>query len=433
MKKVKIALLGLGNVGRGVWMILNSNKEEIMKRSGYEVEVSKILVRDLEKERGVEVPKELLTTDFNDIINDDSIKIVVEVMGGIEPAREYMLESMDKRKHIVTANKMLLATGGDELFQKADSQGVMFNYEASVAGGIPIINGINESLTANKIEKLYGIVNGTTNYILTKMEFENLSFNEALKQAQEMGYAETDPTSDIEGFDAQYKLAILSSLAFGTKIKVENVYREGISKIESIDIQYAREFKKVIKLLAIVKDNAGKLELRVHPTMIPENHPLANVYDSFNAVFIKGNAVGDLMFYGRGAGDLPTGSAVISDIVSILRSNIDIDNINTVVKNNLWDKELYNIEEVVSKYYIRLTVEDRPGVLGEITSVFGSMNVGLLSVIQRGRDIESENKVTLVLVTHYTKEGNILNSIDNVCELNSVYKINNIIRMEEFN
>jgi homoserine dehydrogenase len=433
MKKVKIALLGLGNVGRGVWMILNSNKEEIMKRSGYEVEVSKILVRDLKKERGVEVPSELLTIDFNDIINDDSIKIVVEVMGGIEPAREYMLESMNKRKHIVTANKMLLATGGDELFQKADSQGVMFNYEASVAGGIPIINGINESLTANKIEKLYGIVNGTTNYILTKMEFENLSFNEALKQAQEMGYAETDPTSDIEGFDAQYKLAILSSLAFGTKIKVENVYREGISKIESIDIQYAREFKKVIKLLAIVKDNAGKLELRVHPTMIPENHPLANVYDSFNAVFIKGNAVGDLMFYGRGAGDLPTGSAVISDIVSILRSNIDIDNINTVVKNNLWDKELYNIEEVISKYYIRLTVEDRPGVLGEITSVFGSMNVGLLSVIQRGRDIENENKVTLVLVTHYTKEGNILNSIDSVCKLNSVYKINNIIRMEEFN
>lgn len=433
MKKVKIALLGLGNVGRGVWMILNSNKEEIMKRSGYEVEVSKILVRALKKERGVEVPSELLTTDFNDIINDDSIKIVVEVMGGIEPAREYMLESMNKRKHIVTANKMLLATGGDELFQKADSQGVMFNYEASVAGGIPIINGINESLTANKIEKLYGIVNGTTNYILTKMEFENLSFNEALKQAQEMGYAETDPTSDIEGFDAQYKLAILSSLAFGTKIKVENVYREGISKIESIDIQYAREFKKVIKLLAIVKDNAGKLELRVHPTMIPENHPLANVYDSFNAVFIKGNAVGDLMFYGRGAGDLPTGSAVISDIVSILRSNIDIDNINTVVKNNLWDKELYNIEGVISKYYIRLTVEDRPGVLGEITSVFGSMNVGLLSVIQRGRDIENENKVTLVLVTHYTKEGNILNSIDSVCKLNSVYKINNIIRMEEFN
>ncbi|EEH98514.1 hypothetical protein CSBG_02140 [Clostridium sp. 7_2_43FAA] len=433
MKKVKIALMGLGNVGRGVWMILNSNKEEIMKRSGYEVDVAKILVRDLEKDRYVDVPKELLTTDFNEIINDDSIKIVVEVMGGIEPAREYILESMKRKKHIVTANKMLLATGEDELFEKADSEGVMFNYEASVAGGIPIINGINESLTANKVEKLYGVINGTTNYILTKMEFDNLSFDEALYQAQEMGYAEADPTSDIEGFDSQYKLAILSSLAFGTKIKVENVYREGITKIESIDIQYAREFKKVIKLLAIVKENDGRLELRVHPTMIPQNHPLANVYDSFNAVFIKGNAVGDLMFYGRGAGDLPTGSAVVSDIVSILRSNIDIDNLNPVVKNNLWDKEIGSIRDITSKYYIRLTVEDRPGVLGEITSVFGGMNVSLLSVIQKGIDNDNENKVTLVLVTHYTKEENIIESIDSICKLNSVYKINNLIRIEEFN
>lgn len=433
MKKVKIALMGLGNVGRGVWMILNSNKEEIMKRSGYEVEVAKILVRDLKKDRGINVPIELLTTDFNEIIDDDSIKIVVEVMGGAEPAREYMLKSMKRKKHIVTANKMLLATDGDELFERADSEGVMFNYEASVAGGVPIINGINESLTANKVEKLYGIVNGTTNYILTKMEFENLSFDEALKEAQDMGYAEADPTSDIDGFDSQYKLAILSSLAFGTKIKVENVYREGITKIESIDIQYAREFKKVIKLLAIVKDNDGRLELRVHPTMIPQNHPLANVYDSFNAVFIKGNAVGDLMFYGRGAGDLPTGSAVVSDIVSILRSNIDIDNLNPVVKNNLWDKEICNIKDITSKYYIRLTVEDRPGVLGEITSVFGGMNVSLLSVIQKGIDNDNENKVTLVLVTHYTKEENIIESIDSVCKLNSVYKINNLIRIEEFN
>lgn len=438
MKKVKIALLGLGNVGRGVWMILNSNKEEIMKRSGYEVEVAKILVRDLNKDRVVKVPKDILTTDFNDIINDDSIKIVVEVMGGVEPAREYMLEAMKRKKHIVTANKMLLATGGDELFQKADNEGVMFNYEASVAGGIPIINGINESLTANKIEKLYGIVNGTTNYILTKMEFENLGFDEALKQAQKMGYAEADPTSDIEGFDAQYKLAILASLAFGTKINVEDVYREGITKIESVDIEYAKEFKSVIKLLVIAKDNNGKLELRVHPTMIPKNHPLANVYDSFNAVFIRGNAVGDLMFYGRGAGDLPTGSAVVSDVVSILRNSLDIENVNPVVKNNLWDKELYDIKDMTSKYYIRLTVEDKPGVLGEITSAFGSTNVSLLSVIQKGIEEkedkkEGENKVTLVLVTHYTEEENISQAIESICKLKYIYRVDNLIRIEEFN
>ncbi|MGG7143525.1 homoserine dehydrogenase [Clostridium nigeriense] len=431
MKKVKIALMGLGNVGRGVWMILNSNTEEIMKRSGYEVEVAKILVRDINKKRGFEVPRNILTTDFNDIIEDDSIKIVVEVMGGIEPAREYMLAAMDRKKHIVTANKMLLATGGDELFEKADKEGVMFNYEASVAGGIPIINGINESLTANKVERLYGIVNGTTNYILTKMEYEGLDFLEALKGAQDMGYAEADPTSDIEGFDSQYKLAILSSLAFGTKINVEDVYREGITKIESIDIEYAKEFNRVIKLLAIVKDNDGILDLRVHPTMIPENHPLANVNDSFNAVLIRGNAVGDLMFYGRGAGDLPTGSAVVSDIVSILRSNIDIDNLNPVVKNNLWKKKFNAINEINSKYYIRLTVEDRPGVLGEITSVFGGMNVSLKSVIQKGIE-SSENKVTLVLVTHDSKEVNINNAINSVCKLKSVYKINNLIRMEDF-
>lgn len=434
MKKVRIALLGLGNVGRGVWMILNSNKEEIMKRSGYEVEVARILVKDLNKDRGVEVPKELLTTDFNDIINDDSIKIVVEVMGGIEPAREYMLGAMKRKKHIVTANKMLLATGGDELFQRADNEGVMFNYEASVAGGIPIINGINESLTANKIEKLYGIVNGTTNYILTKMEFENLGFDEALKQAQEKGYAEADPTSDIEGFDAQYKLAILASLAFGTKINVEDVYREGMTKIELVDMEYAKEFKKVIKLLVIAKDKGGKLELRVHPTMIPKDHPLANVYDSFNAVFIRGNAVGDLMFYGRGAGDLPTGSAVVSDIVSILRNDVDIDNLNPVVKNNLWDKELCDIKDMTSKYYIRLTVEDKPGVLGEITTAFGNTNVSLLSVIQKGRkEKEDKSKVTLVLVTHHTAEENISQAIDSVCKLEYVYNVNNLIRIEEFN
>ncbi|MDV4149490.1 homoserine dehydrogenase [Clostridium sp. AL.422] len=433
MKKIKIALLGLGNVGRGVWIILNSNKEEIMKRSGYEVEVAKILVRDLGKARGIDVPRGILTTDFNDIIEDESIKIVIEVMGGIEPAREYMLAAMARKKHIVTANKMLLATGGDELFEKADKEGVMFNYEASVAGGIPIINGINESLTANKVERLYGIVNGTTNYILSKMDYDNLSFNEALKEAQEKGYAEADPTSDIEGYDSQYKLAILSSLAFGTKIKIDDVFREGISAIEDIDIKYAKEFKKVIKLLAIVKDNDGLLELRVHPTMIPQNHPLANVNDSFNAVLIRGNAVGDLMFYGKGAGDLPTGSAVVSDIVSILRSNVDIDNLNPVVKNNLWKKEIQNMNEVNSKYYIRLSVEDRTGVLGEITSVFGVENVSLRSVIQKGVDSSNENRVTLVLVTHDCKEGNIRNAINSVCELDSVYKVNNLIRIEDFN
>ncbi len=430
MKKVKIALLGLGNVGRGVWMIVNSNKEEIMKRCGYEVEVAKVLVRDKNKPRGVDIPNELVTTDFNEILEDDTIKIVVEVVGGMEPARDYMLRCMDKKKHIVTANKMLLATGGDELFEKADEQGIMFQYEASVAGGIPIIKGIDESLTANKIETLYGIVNGTTNYILSKMELEDADFDDVLKEAQEKGYAEADPTSDIEAYDAQYKLAILASLAFGSKIDVKNVYREGITKIEAVDMKYAKEFKMAIKLLAIAKEVNGKVELRVHPTMIPKKHPLANVYDSYNAVFIKGNAVGDLMFYGRGAGDLPTGSAVVSDIVSIVRSNVDTENPNPVVKNNLWEREILDMGAVRSKFYIRATVLDESGVLGEITAILGRHNVSIRSVIQKGD--EEDGQVTIVLVTHKTNEAQIDKAIKEIKELKSVNKIDNIIRIEDF-
>lgn len=422
MKKVKIALLGLGNVGRGVWMILNSNKEEIMKRSGYEVEIAKILVRDKNKKRSVEVPDEIITTDFDEILEDDSIKIVVEVMGGMEPSKGYMLRCMDKKKHIVTANKMLIANAGDELFEKADEMGVMFQYEASVAGGIPIIKGIDESLTANKIEKLYGIVNGTTNYILSKMELEGADFDDVLKEAQEKGYAEADPTSDIEAFDAQYKLAILASLAFGSKIDVDNIYREGITKIEAVDMKYAKEFKMGIKLLAIAKENNGKIELRVHPTMISKKHPLSNIYDSFNAVFIKGNAVGDLMFYGRGAGDLPTGSAVVGDIVTIVRNGVDAENSNPVVKNNLWKREILSMEDIESKYYVRATVVDEPGVLSKITSILGKNNVSLRSVIQKGD--EENGNVTIVLVTHKTNEKELNNSIKEIAELKSVYKIN---------
>ncbi|WP_270563411.1 homoserine dehydrogenase [Clostridium beijerinckii] len=430
MKKVKIALLGLGNVGRGVWMILNSNKEEIMKRCGYEVEIAKVLVRDKNKPRGIEISDELVTTDFNEILEDSSIKIVVEVMGGMEPAREYMLRCMENKKHIVTANKMLLATGGDELFEKADENGIMFSYEASVAGGIPIIKGIDESLTANKIETLYGIVNGTTNYILSKMELEGADFDDVLKEAQEKGYAEADPTSDIEGYDAQYKLAILASLAFGSKIDVKNVYREGITKIGAVDMKYAKEFKMGIKLLAIAKETNGKVELRVHPTMIPKKHPLSNVYDSYNAVFIRGNAVGDLMFYGRGAGDLPTGSAVVSDIVSIVRNNVETENPNPVVKNNLWEREILDMGSVESKFYIRATVLDESGVLGEITAILGKHNVSIRSVIQKGD--EEDGQVTIVLVTHRTSEGQIDGAVEEITSLKSVYKIDNIIRIEDF-
>lgn len=429
MKNIKIALLGLGNVGSGVWKIFNANKEEIVKRSGYNIEISKVLVRNIDKPRLVDVPKELLTADYNEILSNDDIKIVVELMGGIEPAKEYIIKAMRSKKHIVTANKMLLAIQGDELYEIADEEGVGLNYEASVAGGIPIIAGINESLTANKIESLYGIINGTTNYILTKMQFEGASFEDALKEAQEKGYAEADPTSDVEGYDAQYKLSILASLAFGTKINTENVYREGISNITKSDIDCANQFGYVIKLLGIIKEVEGELELRVHPTMIPKRHPLANVHDSFNAVFVRGNAVGDLMFYGKGAGDLPTGSAVVSDIISILRNNIRLEAEGVVTKNNLWVRETRSFDEIKSKYYMMISVEDKIGVLGTITNVFGKSNVNVKSIAQR--EVEN-NFITLVLTTHETKEESISKAIESLEKLEEICTVHNVIRIEDF-
>lgn len=428
MNKVKIALLGLGNVGSGVWKILNTNKDEIRKRSGYDIEIAKILVRDKNKKRSIEVPEELVTENIEEIFNDDEIRIVVELMGGTEPALEYMLRAIRSKKHVVSANKMVIATRGDELIDAAAEEGVMFYYEASVGGGIPIIHGINESLTANKIEEVVGIINGTTNYILTKMSLEGLSFDSALKEAQEKGYAEADPTSDVEAYDAMYKLAILSSLSFGTKVNLNSIYREGITNIEAVDIANAKELGYTIKLLAIGKNTDGVLELRVHPAMIPSTHPLSNVNDSFNAIFIRGNAIGDLMLYGKGAGDLPTGSAVVGDIISILRNNIDLAAANdtktpgTLMKFN-------SMEQTVCEYYIRMTVRDLPGTFGEIATILGKNGVSLSSVIQKAK---GDELVPLVFVTHGTQEAKLNRSLEEMKNMPAVHSIDNVIRVENF-
>lgn len=425
MKKVRIALLGLGNVGKGVWNILQKNGEEIAQRSGYDIEIAKILVRDVNKDRGVKVPKELLTNDFNDIIKDDSIEIIVELMGGIEPAMEYILKSVRKKKNVVTANKMLIATHGKEIFKEVEENGVSINFEASVAGGIPIINGINENLAANKIEEIKGIINGTTNYILTKMTLEGMDFADALKEAQEKGYAEADPTSDVEGHDAAYKLAILAALAFETEVDINDVYSEGITKITAGDIEYAKEMGYVVKLLAIAKETEGKLELRVHPTMIPAIHPLANVNDAFNAVFIKGNAVGELMLYGRGAGELPTGSAVVGDIISVLRSEREGTNINL---SHYTDKEVSSMDAVLGEYYIRMTVKDMPGVLGKVATKLGENNVSINSFVQK--PVKGE-LATVVFVTHKGLEGNVKKALKEIGEMPEINKVESIIRIEE--
>ncbi len=428
MKKVRIAILGLGNVGQGVWKILDTNRNEILMRCGYEIEVAKILVLDVNKARDVSVPQEILTADANDILDDDSIKIVIELMGGTEPAREYMLKAMRSKKHVITANKLVLATQGDELFRTADEEEVLFYYEASVGGGIPIIREINESLAANKIEKLVGIINGTTNYILSKMTLEDMDFAEALKEAQDKGYAEADPTSDIEGYDAAYKLAIMASLSFATKVDIASIYREGISNVKAVDIAYADKLGYVIKLLAIGKETDNKLELRVHPAMVPKDHPIANVNDSFNAIFIKGNAVGDLMLYGRGAGDLPTGSAVVGDLISILRNNIDLPTLFTL-KKSLKPKKVQSSSDNSSGYYIRLNVKDKPGVLGGIAAVFGNHNVSILTVTQ---DVKNDEDVSLIFITHDALEGNVAASVEEIKKLNKVNGLENIIRIENF-
>ncbi|MBU3128768.1 homoserine dehydrogenase [Clostridium tagluense] len=429
MEKVKIAILGFGNVGTGVWKILKENKKEIMKRSNYEIEVAKILVKDINKKRDIAISKEILTDNIDDIINDESIKIVVELIGGCGEAKQYMIRAMKAKKHIVTANKLVIANWSEELFKIAEEEKVLFYYEASVAGGIPIIREINESLTANRIQQIIGIINGTTNYILSKMTNDGIGFEEALKEAQEKGYAEADPTSDVDGYDAVYKLAIMASLSFGTKINHDAIYREGIRSISSLDIEYAEKFGYTIKLLAIAKEENNKLELRVHPTLIPSNHPMANVNDVFNAIMIKGNAVGELMLYGRGAGDLPTGSAVVGDIISILRNNVKPADISEVSEESNF-KEIKKPEENEAEFYIRLNVKDRAGVLGDTAKIFGENNVSIISMTQ---DVSREDDVPLAFITHKSTEKNIRNSLEKIKSLENVNRVESIIRIESFN
>ena len=428
MEKVKIAILGFGNVGTGVWKILIENKKEIMKRSNYEIEVSKILVQNINKKRDIELPSGVLTDNIDDIINDDSIKIVVELVGGREEAMEYMIRAMKAKKHVVTANKLVIANYGKELFETAQQEDVLFYYEASVAGGIPIIREIKESLTANRIQQIIGIINGTTNYILSKMTIDGSSFDEALKEAQDMGFAEADPTSDVDGYDAVYKLAIMASLSFGTEVDHDSIYREGIRNISDIDIKYAKQFGYSIKLLAIAKEENNKLELRVHPTLVPSNHPMANVNDAFNAILIKGNAVGELMLYGKGAGALPTGSSVVGDIISILRNNVKPSDLKLL--NDEEDfKEVKKSEENESEFYIRLDFKDKAGVLGETAKIFGKNNVSIVSITQ---EVEHQDHATLAFITHKSVEKNIRNSLSQIIELENINKVESIIRIESF-
>ena len=433
MKKINVGIVGFGTVGTGTAKILIENSLLIEERVGIPIVIKKIADHDIEKQREINVDPAILTKDANEILKDPEIDIVVELIGGYGYAKEFILKAIDKGKHVVTANKALLAVHGDEIFRAAYRKGVDIGFEASVGGGIPIIRSLKEGLVANRIESIYGIVNGTTNYILTKMTAEGKKFGDVLKKAQEKGYAEADPTFDVEGVDAAHKLAVLISLAYGVRIRFEDIYTEGISKITPLDIEFAREFGYRIKLLAITKDDKGKIEARVHPTMLKESAMLANVDGVFNAIYVTGDAVGSTMFYGRGAGMMPTGSAVVSDIADIARNIIKKSHQRVpplgCSEGCIKDAKVKDISETVNHYYIRFSAMDKPGVLSKISGILGENNISISSMIQKGRQVGGS--VPIVMMTHEAKEQDVRKALDEIDRLPVVHEKTVFIRIEE--
>jgi homoserine dehydrogenase len=430
---IRIGILGLGTVGSGTLRALQENREAIERNVGARLVVKKICVLHPDKPRPVEFDRALLTTDPAEVLEDPEIDIVAELIGGIEPARSYIERAIRAGKNIVTANKELIAKQGHELLVEAGERRLDFQFEGSVAGGIPIIQALKISLAGNRVRELIGIVNGTTNYILTRMAADGLDFATALAEAQLKGYAEADPTDDVDGFDAAYKLSILASIAFQSRVDLGQVYHEGIRKIGHEDIAYARELGYVIKLVAIAKDEAvgplpdGGMELRVHPAMLPADHPLASVNDVFNAIYVQGNAVGEVMFYGRGAGSMPTGSAVVADLMETAR-NLRFGSTGRVSCTCFDQKSIRDVNEIQSNYYVRMQAADRPKALASIAAVFGEFDVSIESVLQKRGTGEAAE---IVWVTHRTREGQIRKALQAIEALPVVREISNWIRVEE--
>ena len=427
MHTIKIALLGAGTVGSGVIQALSMNADIIAGRSGAYIEIKKILVRDAKKQRP-EVNGILLTDNFDEILDDEEISIVVEVMGGLSPARDYMLRSMAAGKHVVTANKDVIAQHLSELYTAANENTVDFLYEASVGGGIPIIKPLKECLTANKISEIMGVINGTTNYMLTKMTEKHISYDAVLRRAQEKGYAEANPSADVDGLDAARKAAILTSLAFDTVIEFEDVSVEGISHITEDDIEYGLNLGYVIKLLAVGRNTDDGIDVRVHPVFLPKTHPLASVNGVFNAVFVRGDVIGDAMFYGRGAGALPTASAVVADIIEVVRDIVS--GTTGRMKYRIGErKKLCPVEKTRSSHYLRLVVADEPGVLGEIATTFGRAKVSLKSVIQARWTEDGDAEI--VAVTHVVTHAAASAAAEALRALPVVREVRSLIRVAD--
>ncbi len=428
---VRVGLLGLGTVGSGVVKILNAHRAELEERAGCRLLLHRVADQDLTRPReGLDLKTVPLVPDAQRVLDDPDVQIVIELLGGLEPARSFILRAFQAGKHVVTANKALLAHHGAELFDEARRRGVMFGFEAAVAGGIPLIRSIKEGLAANRILSVHGIINGTSNYILTKMTEEGRDFAEVLKEAQAKGYAEADPTLDVEGLDSAHKLQILATLAFRTSVDLKDIYTEGITAVTRQDIAYAAELGYRIKLLAIAKTTDSRLEIRVHPTMIPVSSPLAAVSGVFNAVFITGDAVGDLMFYGRGAGQMPTASAVWSDVMEIARSLAHGVSSHSVELPSIAARPLPRepMDEIRCRYYLRVMALDRPGVLSQVAGILGQHNISIASVLQKGR--AAAEAVPVVMMTHEAREADMRHALAAIDKLPVVASKTVSIRVE---
>jgi homoserine dehydrogenase len=426
VEPVRVGLLGCGNVGAALVELIRTRSDDIAARTGLALEVARVAVRSVTKERSVVLPDGVLTHDAAGVVTDPGIDVVVEVIGGIEPARELTLDAIKAGKPVITANKELLANVGAELFAAADHAGVDLLFEAAVCGGIPVIRPLRESLAGERIHRVMGIVNGTTNYILTRMTEAGASYADALSEAQTLGYAERDPTADVEGYDAAAKAAIIASIAFGVRVVAGDVTNEGIAHITRADIDYAAKMGYVIKLLAIAEQRDGsegtEVGVRVHPAMVPAEHPLASVRDSFNAVFVEGAAVGDLMLYGRGAGGFPTASAVLGDLIdaAVNRARGSHASIGVLGK-----ARIRPIDEVETAYYLNIDVFDRPGVLAAVAGVFGAHGVSIRSMEQEGLGDEAR----LVFITHIAREAAMQATVRDLHHLDAVDRITSVLRV----
>lgn len=421
---MNIGLLGCGTVGAAVVRLLSRNREWIRHRTGARMEVVKVAVAHPEKARDVPLDPAVFTGDPAEVVTDSTIDTVVEVMGGVEPARTLLLEAMERGKNVVTANKQLIARHGPELFSAAARSGVDLRLEASVGGGLPVIQLLKESLAGNRIREVTGILNGTTNYVLTRMAEQRWEFERALEEAQRRGFAEADPTEDIDGHDAAAKLAILSTIAFGTPIHVDEVYREGIRRVSPQDMQFAAELGFVVKLLAIGRERDGRIEARVHPAFLPLTHPLAAIRDEFNAVFVRGDPVGEVMVVGRGAGGDPTASAITADLIDIARNRRTRAH-GRVAWNVLDPRPLCPMDEVSSPFYLLMQAADRPGVFARIAAIFGEEGVSIASIVQKSRGETAD----IVMVTHTAMEARMRRVLTRLQSLDVLYAVRNTIRV----